>query len=121
MQIEIKLIFCILFFISEFSARVTKAVVSIISEISSAYQPLFVIYDFTLVASTTSSNTTINTSEKKIKQQHNNFFFDESFYQFSPISQDHNQMPIQHILCMQDLKLSQVELSFNISQIVMKI
>ncbi|CAD8045507.1 unnamed protein product [Paramecium sonneborni] len=45
---------------SEFSATITKAIVSILFEVSSTDQPFFTAYDFSLVAAPTTSNSTTN-------------------------------------------------------------
>ncbi|CAD8139674.1 unnamed protein product [Paramecium octaurelia] len=47
---------------SEFSATITKAIVSILFEVSSTDQPFFTTYDFTLVASAATNTTTTNTT-----------------------------------------------------------
>ncbi|CAD8047687.1 unnamed protein product [Paramecium sonneborni] len=47
---------------SEFSATITKAIVSILFEVSSTDQPFFTTYDFALMAAPTTSNTTSNTT-----------------------------------------------------------
>ncbi|CAD8047518.1 unnamed protein product [Paramecium primaurelia] len=47
---------------SEFSATITKAVVSILFEVSSTDQPFFTTYDFTLVASAATNTTTNSTT-----------------------------------------------------------
>lgn len=47
---------------SEFSATITKAIVSILFEVSSTDQPFFTTYDFALVASASTNTTTTNTT-----------------------------------------------------------
>lgn len=59
---ELKVIYIYIQFKSEFSATITKAVVSILFEVSSTDQPFFTTYDFTLVASAATNTTTNSTT-----------------------------------------------------------